>query len=221
MGIEDAGRRDGAFILHPSSFILHVRLLLVTDRLRAPHPPVEALQAALSALPDGGAAVILREKDMPARDLAALARRLRAVAAPHRARVIVNGRVDAALAAGADGVHLGGDAPPVQDVRAAGVRFLVGVSLHGDERPPAGADYALLAPVFATPSKPGAAPLGLDALRRCAASPVPVFALGGVTPANTAACLAAGAHGVAVRGAILGSVDPARGARFFRDALSL
>jgi thiamine monophosphate synthase len=87
--------------------------------------------------------------------------------------------------------------------------LLVGVSLHHDEVPPDGVDYALISPIFETRSKPGAQPLGLEGLRLAASrTQVPLFALGGITASNAADCLRAGAAGVAVREAVLLSNDP-------------
>lgn len=86
-----------------------------------------------------------------------------------------------------------------------------------------GASYVVVGPVFPTASKPGHPGAGLEALGRLAriVAPVPVLAIGGLTPNRVAPVLAAGAHGVAVRSAILGAPDPARTARAFRDALPL
>jgi thiamine-phosphate pyrophosphorylase len=140
-------------------------------------------------------------------------------------RVVVNRRVDVALAAGADGAHLGYDAMPAEVARALlGPAAWIGASLHAVEEVLAlvGAPltYVHLAPVFAPLSKPSQRPpLGLAALRRAAAGPLPVLAQGGVTAANAAACLAAGAAGVAVTGEILLAADPAAATRTLRLAL--
>jgi thiamine-phosphate pyrophosphorylase len=141
-------------------------------------------------------------------------------------RVVVNRRVDVALAAGADGVHLGFDAMPPAEARALlGPGAWIGVSLHGEAELTALAgapiDYVHLAPIFDPLSKPSERPpLGLDALRRSTASGLAVLAQGGVTPEHAAACLAAGATGVAVTGAILLAPDPAAATRAFRTALA-
>lgn len=116
--------------------------------------------------------------------------------------VLVNERADIALAAGADGVHLPGNAVSAAMLRRLGVR-LIGVSCHeaGELRraEAEGADFAVLAPVFSPLSKTIASPpLGIDEFRRLANSVnIPVLALGGITPETTAACLEAGAAGVA------------------------
>ena len=140
-------------------------------------------------------------------------------------RVVVNRRADVALAAGADGVHLGFDAITAAQARALlGDRALVGVSCHaGDELRAAGpeASYAQLAPIFAPRSKAATRPaLGLAALAAaCAASPLPVLAQGGLDPERAAAAVAAGAAGVAVTGAILMAPDPGEAAAALRRAL--
>ncbi len=121
-----------------------------------------------------------------------------------RARVVVNDRLDVALAAGAGGVHLGGQSMPVSTVRQAAPHpFVIGVSCHslGEAiaAESAGADYLLLGPVFETPSKlKYGPPLGLDELRKVTAQVRrPVLALGGITVERVRPCLEAGAAGIA------------------------
>jgi thiamine-phosphate pyrophosphorylase len=140
------------------------------------------------------------------------------------ARVLVNRRIDVALAAGADGAHLGFDALPLAEARALlGANALLGVSAHGAHEVAAaaraGASYAHLAPIFAPYSKPASrAPLGLAALREAARVGIPVLAQGGIDAARAAACLAAGAAGVAVTGELCAAADPERAARELRGA---
>jgi thiamine-phosphate pyrophosphorylase len=141
-------------------------------------------------------------------------------------RVVVNRRLDVALAAGADGAHLGFDAvSPADARRLLGPDAWVGFSAHAPEEllalAPGGATYAHLAPVFSPLSKPQErAPLGLAVLARACAAGLPVLAQGGVTAANAAACLRAGAAGVAVTGEILLAADPGAAARALRAALA-
>jgi thiamine-phosphate pyrophosphorylase len=142
------------------------------------------------------------------------------------ARVIVNRRVDVALATGADGVHLGFDGmEPERARRLLGRDALVGVSFHAPEevRRARGASYAHLAPVFAPFSKPAwRPPLGLSALAeatRGGPDGLPVLAQGGIDAGSAAAAVAAGAAGVAVTGAILQAEDPGAAAAALRRAL--
>jgi thiamine-phosphate pyrophosphorylase len=123
---------------------------------------------------------------------------------PTHAYVLVNDRLDVALGAGADGVHLGVDSMPVQVVRQVAPRpFLLGASCHSLREAVAaessGADYLLLGPIFETPSKLAyGPPLGLEELRNVAAQiKIPVLALGGITLERVRPCLEAGASGIA------------------------
>lgn len=144
----------------------------------------------------------IREKDLSARDLCALVERV--VGLCRRARVIVNTRVDVALACGAHGAHLPADSPsPLawRDCKPHGFTF--GVSCHTLEEvvraEREAADYVLFAPVFDPLSKPAQGPpQGLEKLREaCRAVRIPVLALGGITEANAPLCIAAGAAGIA------------------------
>jgi thiamine-phosphate pyrophosphorylase len=139
----------------------------------------------------------IRERDLSARELAALTRR---VVSQLRTKVLVNDRIDVAIACGAAGVHL--RARSISPARVKALQpMIVTVACH-DLSDPAlidGADFALLAPIFPPLSKDAdRPPLGLTALAEFTrATPVPVIALGGVTPENAPACLAAGAIGIA------------------------
>ena len=155
----------------------------------------------------------LREKDLPAPERRDLLRALVALGHRFGATVTAHEDIEAVVATGADGVHLpgGGDPAAARRRLPAG---LIGVSAHSPEEAAAqltaGADYVTLSPIFLTASKPGYGPaVGLDALAAAARlSPGPVIALGGIGADNAAACLAAGARGIAVMGEIMRAADP-------------
>jgi thiamine-phosphate pyrophosphorylase len=206
-------------------------LCLVTDRRSARGALPEIVAAALRGGVDW---VQVREKDLDGGPLLALVREIAAAvrAASPAARVIVNRRLDVALAAEADGVHLGFDALPLAEACAllgrdsAGGRaeWLVGVSAHGASEVAAaargGASYAHLAPIFAPYSKAASQPpLGLPALREAARAGIPLLAQGGIDALRAGDCVRAGAAGVAVTGELCGASDPERAARALREAL--
>lgn len=180
-------------------------VVVVTDRRQAAAPLLDQVAAAVA----GGARwVWLREKDLPAPERAALARRLRGVLAPVGGRLMISGTQPL----GGDAVHLAATDPPATRLRAAGP--VVGRSCHGraDLTRLTTEEYVTLSPVFPSASKPGYGPaLGTATLAAlCRATDRPVLALGGVeTPAQAAACVAAGAAGVAIMGAVMRANDPA------------
>ena len=157
----------------------------------------------------------IREKDLSGREYSLLTRQALRLATKSSAsdaaptRIVVNDRLDVALAERAGGVHLSENSLPLpeakrlQNARAPGQDFLVGVSCHSLEAArfaaEGGANYLFFGPVFATPSKANSgAPQGLERLGEvCRAVSVPVLAIGGITPANASDCLAAGAAGIA------------------------
>ena len=199
------------------------RFLFITDGWDA--TTAGRVEAALDACAPGEAAVQLRAPGLTGRALLAAATQLAAIAHAHGAALLVNDRVDVALAAGADGVHLPASGLlPARARQLGGDDFLVGVSTHARGEAVAaqagGADYVVFGPVFFTPSKAAyGAPAGLAALGDVArAVDGPLFALGGVDAARAGACVAAGAR-VACIGAVLGQADAARGARSIEDAL--
>ena len=196
--------------------------MVVTDAaLLKGRDPVDACRQAVA----GGATIVqVRDKAASARELLALARALVAVL---RVPVIVNDRVDVALAAGAAGAHLGQEDPPLDRVRPhVPAEFLLGVSVGNPAEAERvrtwPADYWSVGPCFATAHKPDAgAPLGAAGfarLARLAPPGTPVIGIGGISPENAAAVVGAGAVGVAVIGAVWAVSDPAAAARALRAA---
>jgi thiamine-phosphate pyrophosphorylase len=187
-------------------------LYLVTDRRLAGPRSLPALVAA--AVRGGVTAVQLREKECATREFVELARALKLLLAPLRVPLIVNDRVDVALAAGADGVHVGQSDLHCCDVRRLlGPSAIIGLSVENLEQAadaPADADYLAVSPLFSTPTKTDAASewglAGLAALRR--ASRRPLIAIGGIHPGNAASVIASGADGIAVVSAICAASDP-------------
>jgi len=192
-----------------------LRLYLITP---PDGDPSAAVRSALSVLPRGAAGVQLRQA-LPARVLLERARTLRTICAGFEAPLLINDRADVALAAGADGVHLPARGIKARDARALGLA-IVGESVHTpEEAARSEADFCVFAPVFETPGKTaqGLIPLGQAAR----ATPIPVFALGGVTPDNAARCIEAGARGVACIRSVLGARDPAAAAIALWKAIAL
>jgi thiamine-phosphate pyrophosphorylase len=173
------------------------RLLAISDRRSLPDGDLAGWLALVADVWID--AVQIREKDLDDRSLWEISRSARALLPP-ATRLLVNGRADIALAAGADGVHLPSDGvPPAALRRRFGPGLLLGVSTHRVEEVErardAGADYATFGPVWETPGK--GPPTGTGALARAAASGLPVYALGGVTIERFGEVAAAGAAGVA------------------------
>lgn len=195
---------------------LNFRLYFVTDRTQTGgRPLVDVVRAAL----DGGVrAVQLREKDLEAGELYHLAMQLRKVTERYDARLLINDRLDVALAVNADGVHLGQTSFPVVTARRMlGPGKLIGVSTHNPAEimAAAGADFIVFGPVYFTPSKTEyGEPQGLDRLRDAVAqSSAPVFAIGGINVERIPHVLTAGAYGVAMISAISAAPDPTQAAR--------
>jgi thiamine-phosphate pyrophosphorylase len=196
------------------------RLYLVCDARPGGRDLLEVLGAALA----GGVDVVqLREKHVDDEALIALARDAVALCVNEGALLIVNDRPQVALAAQADGVHVGQEDMPVADVRRlVGEEMLIGLSTHAPAEidAAAGVDYLGVGPVHATPTKPGRPAVGLELVRYAARhAPKPCFAIGGIDSENVGAVLAAGATRVAVVRAIAQAEDPEQAARALRRAL--
>jgi len=205
-----------------------VSLVVITDAgLARPRSVLEVVRQAVEA---GAPAIQLRDKTAGARALAEAARALLVVTRPAGALLMINDRLDVALAVGADGVHIGPDDIPVaaarsavRDARLHGVipeGFVVGTSTDDPEEAlrlvGEGADYIGCGTVYPTTSKPDAGEvIGLEGLRRVvAAVDVPVFGIGGVSAAGSAEIAReTGASGIAVIGAVMSAPDPGAAVR--------
>jgi thiamine-phosphate pyrophosphorylase len=209
----------------PGWLTSRLAVYLVADPDQTSHDLLETVEIALRA---GATAVQLRTKRLTDRETLQLGRAIAERARQSRALFIVNDRLDLALAAGADGVHLGVDDVPLSDARRlAPPGFIVGYSPETDSQTQSakaeGADYLGVGPVFGTASKADAgAAIGLETIQhRSALAGIPIIGIGGITPGNASSVIAAGAVGVAVVGAILRATDPARATRELARAVSL
>ena len=204
---------------------INFRLYVVTDRHEAAGRALEEIVAA--AAQGGAGAIQLREKDLSARDLYALGARLQATLAPYGVPLLINDRLDVALALDAAGVHLAGHSLPTAVVRRVlGAGKLLGVSTHSVEEAcraaEDGADFIVFGPVFTTPSKVAyGPPQGLQQLRTVArAVPIPVIAIGGIDHTNLPQVVQAGAYGVAMIRAVLAAPDPQKATQQLQAALA-
>jgi thiamine-phosphate pyrophosphorylase len=203
--------------------LVDFRLYLVTDREQTGGRPLTGVvEECLAA---GLRAVQLREKDLPESEFTALARSMREITRRHGARFFINGRLDVALAVGAEGLQRGYDswALPVLWSRAPGLA--IGASVHSVEEARGAerdrADFIVFGPVYETLSKREyGPPQGVPALAKVVgAVNIPVFAIGGITPTRVADVRARGAHGVAVISAILTAERPGEATKAFVEAL--
>ncbi len=199
------------------------RLYLVCGTAPGDSELPDLLRAAVA----GGVEVLqLREKQLGDEELVSVASAAHALCERLGALLIVNDRPSVALEAGADGVHVGQDDLPVAQVRElVGADMLVGLSTHApaeiDAVDPALVDYIGVGPVHETPTKPGRPAVGLELVRYAAEhSPVPFFAIGGLSERNIGEVLEAGAERVCVLRAISDAPDPEAAARALRERLN-
>ncbi|MEK0082700.1 thiamine phosphate synthase [Benzoatithermus flavus] len=188
-------------------------LYLVTDRAMCARLGIERVVA--DAVAGGVTLVQLRDDVTPAAELVAIGRRLKALLAPADVPLIVNNRLDVALACGADGIHVGqSDAPPAEARARLGERAILGLSITDPVQlgsvDPALVDYLGVGPIFATATKEDAAPaMGLAGLAAArAATTLPIVAIGGIAEGNAAEVVRAGADGIAVVSAICAADEP-------------
>jgi thiamine-phosphate pyrophosphorylase len=207
MGLADARER-----------LRRARLYLVVDA---------AAEHVLPAALRGGVDMVqLRDKELDDDSLLEVAARFRTVCREHGALFWLNDRPDLALAAGADGIHLGQGDTPTGDVREqVGEQLLIGLSTHSPEQFDAAlgseADELSVGPVWETPTKPGRPAAGLEYVRHAAThgGERPWFAIGGIDEENIGEVVEAGASRVVVVRAIRDAADPERSARRLREAL--
>jgi len=211
--------------------MIDFRLYMITHRKRcAPRALQSVVREACEA---GVRAIQLREKNLTPEDLEAHTARLLEVTRRHDTVLVINRNAsltapeDVFLAAstGADGFHFPDGVEFPYELRERFPRLIVGVSAHSPDRAiraaSLGADFITYGPVFETRSRTGAAPpRGLGSLSEaCRSAGIPVYAVGGVTPQNAADCIAAGAHGVAVVGALMESEDVTATVKDFERAM--
>jgi len=188
-------------------------LYLITDRNQA--GSMRLLDVVEDALKGGVKGVQLREKDLSSRELYELAYDMRKLTAGYGAKLIINDRIDIAIAVEADGVHLGQNSMPIHRVRRLlGSKMLIGLSCHNQVNAimaqENGADFITFGPVYYTPSKANyGTPVGVERLEVVAnLLEIPVFALGGIKKDNIHEVTAAGAAGIALVSAIIANEDP-------------
>jgi thiamine-phosphate pyrophosphorylase len=184
--------------------------------------------AVFAALTGGVDGVLLRDKDLPVRERLELARTLRRLTRERGVSLIISGSIDLFLAVGADGIHLPEDRFSISVVRSLlGPKPIIGASTHSlsgiKEVFRDGADYVTLSPVYATSSKTSyGPPLGLHALSvACQEAPLPIFALGGITPDRIESVISCGAAGAAMISSILAAPNPQSAARAFVERIAV
>jgi thiamine-phosphate pyrophosphorylase len=189
------------------------KLYLITDR-RFFNAQCSMYMTMETALEAGVRAIQLREKDLSVRQLFDMAVWMRELTGEYGAKLFINDRVDVALSVGADGVHLGINSIPAHAVRKiSGDKLIVGVSTHSVQEAEAaendGADFVTLGPIYETPSKlKYGKPIGVDTVREARSrTSIPLFVVGGIKSDRVKEVMDAGADGIAMISAILGSND--------------
>jgi len=197
--------------------ISNLALMLITDSSLCKQPFLNTVKLALKG---GIKTVQLREKRLATHELYSLACELRKITSDFKANLIINDRVDIALAVEADGVHLGWQSLPFGVVRKLlGFEKLIGVSTHNRQEAlqaqDNGADYITFGPVFDTPSKAGLLkPTGVEEIQKLKKEiHIPIVALGGINGKNVENVLTGGADGIAVISSIMQADDPEDAAR--------
>lgn len=197
---------------------------LVTDRGLCRNRPLRDI--VLQAVQGGVAYVQLREKDISTRLFVEEARAIKKILEPYRVPLIINDRLDVALACGADGVHIGQDDMPYETARKLmGKDAVIGLSVETWEDVEASeklnVSYIGVSPVFATPTKTDTKePWGLDGLKKIKAfSRHPLVAIGGINESNAREVIAAGADCIAVVSAICAAPDPAAATRNLKSII--
>ncbi|PKM80213.1 MAG: thiamine phosphate synthase [Firmicutes bacterium HGW-Firmicutes-14] len=185
-------------------------IYIITNRLQAgPEKLLPVLEEAVRA---GVDAIILREKDLQPEELFRLAAETKKICSGTVTRLIINSGIDAALAVGADGVHLGYGSVPLDVARKMMPGKIIGVSVHSPgeavSAQSGGAGYLLAGHVFETASKNGQPGRGIGFIKElCSLVSVPVIAIGGINPDNAGQVISAGASGVAVMSLIMKAND--------------
>lgn len=192
-------------------------IYLVTDRTQTGGRNL--LSVLEQALAGGVTAVQLREKDLGGKELFELAEKTRRLCERYNAALLINDRIDIALAVDAAGVQLGKTSLPIETARSLlGPEKLIGASIHSLEEVPAvqdaGADFVVFGPVYFTPSKAGfGSPQGVSALKKIVElSARPVYAIGGITAQNIPDLRHTGARGIALIAAIIAAQNPQQAA---------
>ncbi len=206
--------------------MIDFRLYAITDRHRCtPTPLVDVVSELLDA---GITAFQLREKDLNDTELIKLAQSIAELCHNYEANLFINTHTCIARDVGAAGVHLPANAEPVNSIKETetGDNFYIGCSVHSfdaaQKREAEGADFLTYSPIYATASKPGYGPaVGTANLAEVVKGmKLPVFALGGITPARVSECLTAGAFGVAVMSGVMAPKGAGIQAKYYLDFLT-